>query len=153
MRFLGVDVGEVRIGTALSDPLCMFASPLEVIWRQRIDPIERLLELIRTHQVQRVVVGHPLRLSGEVGPAALRVEAFAKQLQPLCAAPLLLWDERLTTAQAERMMIGQNVQRRDRRLSIDKVAAALILQSYLDAQPRLPVADARFDSQDPRGCF
>ena len=133
-RILGIDVGTVRIGTALSDPFGRFASPLEVIWRRQVDPMLRLATLVREHAVQTLVVGHPLRLDGTQGPAAQQVQRFAAALQQLCAQPVVLWDERLSTAEAERMLVAHHVRRATRRQKIDKVAAALILQSYLDAQ-------------------
>ncbi len=134
-RALGIDVGSVRVGVALADPLGMFASPLEVIDRRRVEPMARLAALVQLHAVDRVVVGHPLRLQGDAGPAVAAVQAFVAQLRPHLAeqVQIIAWDERLSTAQAQRAMIDQGVRRQQRRLGIDKVAAALILQSYLDA--------------------
>ena len=133
-RLLGLDVGSVRIGVALSDPLGVIATPLEVIDRRRQDPLTRIVALVEEHEVHRLVVGQPLRLSGEVGPAAESVQVFVDQLAARLSVPIELWDERLTTAQAEREMIADGVRRKKRRQNIDRVAAALILQSYLDAQ-------------------
>jgi len=134
IRILGLDVGSVRVGVALSDPLGMTAQPLEVIQRRKVDAFARIAELVAEHEVQRVVVGNPLRLDGDVGPAAEAIGAFIEALRERLEVPVEAWDERLSTAQAERAMIGGGVRREDRRQSIDKVAAALILQSYLDAQ-------------------
>lgn len=128
---LGLDLGDVRVGVALSDPLGMTAQPLEVIERYRL--LERVRELVAEYEVTRVVVGYPLKLDGKQGQAAVSAKAAAKELQEALSVPVQLWDERLTTAAAQRMLIGANVRREKRKQSVDKVAAALILQSYLDA--------------------
>lgn len=135
IRILGLDVGSVRIGVALSDPLGMTAQPLEVIERRRVDAVARVAELVREHEVQRIVVGQPLRLSGEAAQATESIAAFVEALRKVITVPIELWDERLSTAQAERVMIAGGARREERRKNIDKVAAALILQSYLDARP------------------
>lgn len=134
IRILGLDVGSVRVGVALSDPLGVTAQPLEVIDRRQKDPWERIAELVEEHGVERVVVGRPLRLGGEEGPAVAAVNEFIEKLSSSVQVPIDTWDERLTTAQAERIMIEGGVRRKKRRQSIDRVAAALILQSYLDAR-------------------
>jgi putative Holliday junction resolvase len=133
-RLLGLDVGSVRVGVALSCPLGMFASPVEVIDRRQTSPFVRLVELIAEHGVRSLVVGRPTRLNGERGPAVIAIEAFVQELQQHTAVPVIWWDERLSTAQAQRTLIAHNVRRNKRRETIDKVAAALILQSYMDAQ-------------------
>lgn len=134
IRILGLDVGSVRVGVALSDPLGMTAQPLEVINRREQDPWDRIAALVEEHDVERVVVGQPLRLEGDEGPAVAAVNEFIAKLTERIEVPIETWDERLTTAQAERMMIEGGVRRKKRRQSIDRVAAALILQSYLDAR-------------------
>ncbi len=133
-RLLGLDIGSVRIGVALSDPLGITAAPLEVIDRRRQEPLARIVALIAEHEVSGIVVGQPLRLDGEAGPAVEGVQAFVAELAARVSVPIALWDERLTTAQAEREMIADGVRRQKRRQSIDRVAAALILQSYLDSR-------------------
>ena len=133
-RILGIDVGTVRVGVALSDPLGMTAQPFEVIQRKRSDPFERIAELVREHGVGCVVVGYPLRLDGTVGPAAQAIDAFVAELAKKIEIPIELWDERLTTVAAERQMIAGGARREKRKKTIDMVAAALILQSYLDAK-------------------
>jgi len=133
VRILGLDVGTVRVGVALSDPLGITAQPLEVIDRRRTDAAARVAALVGEHAVERVVVGQPLLLSGRAGEAVAQVEAFVNMLAPLCGVPIERWDERMTSAQAERLMIEGGTRREARRQNIDKVAAALILQSYLDA--------------------
>lgn len=135
IRILGIDVGSVRVGIALSDPLGITAQPLEVIDRRRQDPLQRIAALVQEHEVQRIVVGRPLRLDGGAGPAVAQSEEFVASLAKVLGegVPISWWDERLTTRVAERAMIQDGVRRENRRQSIDKVAAALILQSYLDA--------------------
>jgi putative holliday junction resolvase len=134
IRILGLDVGTVRIGVALSDPLGMTAQPLAVIERKRENPYTAVQKLVEEHEVQRVVVGQPLQLDGKEGQAAQAVSAFVEQLRKHVTVPIELWDERMTTAAAQRMMIGGGARRDERKQNIDKVAAALILQSYLDAR-------------------
>jgi putative Holliday junction resolvase len=134
MRVLGLDLGERRIGVALSDPNGWLATPLTVLSRgSREDDFSAILALIEQHQVDRVIVGYPRSLDGTVGPQARRVEKYAAQLRTRLQVPLILWDERLSTAHAERLIheAGKRVQRE----RIDAAAAALILQSYLDAGP------------------
>ncbi len=133
IRILGLDVGTVRVGVALSDPLGMTAQPLEVIERRKVDPFARLAALVAEHEVQRVVVGQPLTLSGEAGLAVKTVDAFVGELSKRVTVPIVRWDERMTTAAAERAMIAGGARRETRKQNIDKLAAALLLQSYLDA--------------------
>jgi putative Holliday junction resolvase len=134
IRILGLDVGTVRVGVAISDPLGMTAQPLEVIDRRKTDLIGRILELVSEHEVQQIVVGKPLQLDGKEGLAVGAVDALVRNLAQRAEVPIEMWDERLSTAQAERAMIDGGVRRQERRQKIDKVAAALILQSYLDAR-------------------
>ena len=142
-RFLGLDLGEVRIGLALSDLLGITAQPLKTL--QRVGPrkdLRTLAALAREHDVATVVIGLPLLLSGEEGTKALEAREFAENLgRYLQGARIELWDERLTTVQAERGMIEGNARRRKRRESLDSLAAALILQSYLDSRTGRPGDD------------
>jgi putative Holliday junction resolvase len=133
MRILALDVGEQRTGVALSDPLGVLASPLTVLTGStREAELKAVEQLIRKHQVGKVIVGYPRSLSGAIGPQAERVDDYAEQLRAHLQVPVILWDERLSTAQAERLIheTGRSVQRE----RIDAAAAAVILQSYLDAQ-------------------
>lgn len=134
IRILGLDVGSVRVCVALSDPLGMTAQPLEVINRRKQNPWERIAALVREHGAERVVVGNPLRLAGDQGPAVVAGREFTEELAQHISVPIESWDERLSTAQAERAMIEGGARRKKRRQSIDRVAAALVLQSYLDAR-------------------
>ena len=130
-------MGSVRIGVALSDPTGSFAQPFEVVHRHKTDPFTRIAELVDAYEVASIVVGRPLQLNGRAGLAVDAVETFVASLRKQVQVPLVWWDERLTTAAAERAMIEGGVRRQDRRQSIDKVAAALILQGYLDARPAM----------------
>lgn len=135
-RTLGIDFGEVRIGLALSDPLGLTAQPLATL--DSVGPRKsrnRIAELVAAHEVGRVVVGFPLLLSGEEGDRAIATREWAERLERrLQRVPVTLWDERLTSVQAERTMIAGDVRRGKRRERVDALAAVLILQSYLDAQ-------------------
>ncbi len=133
MRALGIDVGTRRIGVALSDPTGLIAQSLTVIprrsWAQVLNAVG---ELSRRHRVECVVVGLPLRLNGTEGDAAAEARRFAGRLRGAVSVPVVLQDERLSTAEAERTMLEADVGRTARRARRDAVAAALILQRYLD---------------------
>lgn len=132
-RILALDVGSVRVGVAMSDPLGITAQPLEVIERKKNSPFQRVKELVEEHEVTCVLIGRPLTMSGEAGLAVQAIEAFAEDLRKKVSVPLVMWDERLTTKEAERMMIQSGARRETRKANIDKIAAAILLQSYLDA--------------------
>jgi putative Holliday junction resolvase len=135
-RILGLDLGDARIGLALSDPLGITAQPAGKIDSGGTTAnLRRIRAFIAEHQVVEVVVGLPLHLSGESGARAERAREFARRLgSALPGVSVEMWDERLTTAEAERAMISGNVRRRRRREMIDTLSAVLILQSYLDAR-------------------
>ncbi len=135
-RALGIDPGTVRIGLALSDLLGITAQPLEYLERvgSRRD-LNNISERVRQHEVQTVVIGLPLTLAGEEGEAARASREMAEGLgRRLPGVRIELWDERLSTVQAERTMVTGKVRRAKRRQRVDSLAAALILQSWLDAQ-------------------
>ncbi len=135
MRILGLDVGDKRIGVAVSDPLGMTAQGVTVIRRE--DPerdLERLGRLARELGVGQVVVGLPRRTDGTLGTEARVVGDFAARLERVLGIPVVLWDERFTSAAAEKLLVSADVRRARRRRVIDKVAAALILQNYLEAR-------------------
>lgn len=134
IRILGLDLGTVRVGAALSDPLGLTAQPLEVIPRHAME--KRVVELVDEHGVQRIIVGLPLKLDGSKGQAAQDAKAAVTRLRTLVTIPVEMWDERLTSAQANRMLISADVSRDKRKKSVDKLAASLILQAYLDAHPK-----------------
>ena len=134
MRTLALDVGDRRVGVAVSDPLGMWARPLTVILRRsREEDYRAIAGLVEEYEVERVVVGHPLHMSGEVGAQARRVERYAAGLAEYLSVPVVLWDERLSTAEAEQVLREKGELSRRSRSRIDAVAAAVILQSYLDA--------------------
>ena len=134
-RVLALDLGAARIGLALSDPLGITAQPLETL--VRVGPkkdLREIVEQIERHGVSRVVVGLPLLLSGDEGKQAAEAREFAERLRRRVGRiPVVLWDERLTTVQAERTLIEGKMRRKKRKASVDCLAAVLILQSYLDA--------------------
>lgn len=133
-RLVALDLGEVRVGVAVSDPLGLTASPAGWFPRRGgARDLESVRRLVAEHEAVGVVVGHPLLLSGVEGDKAKESEAFAERLRAGIEVPVVLWDERLTTVQAERAMIEGGVRREKRRGAVDAVAAAILLQSYLDA--------------------
>lgn len=134
MRILALDHGTVRIGVALSDELKMIASPLEFIPAEPFaDALTRLKDLIREKEVELIVVGMPRNMDGSYGPAAEKVRAFVAALKESITVPIRTWDERLTSTQANRMLIQGGVRREKRKEKVDGMAAAIFLQSYLDA--------------------
>ncbi|MBI5775651.1 MAG: Holliday junction resolvase RuvX [Verrucomicrobia bacterium] len=133
MRILALDHGTKRIGVAVSDDLKMIAQPLEFIPAEPFgDFLERLKQILREKEVELILLGMPRNMDGSYGPAALKVQEFAAVLGGAVAVPIKLWDERLTSAQANRLLIEGNVRRADRKEKVDKMAAAILLQSYLD---------------------
>ena len=134
-RVLALDLGTVRVGLALSDPLRITGQPMGRIPRSRLRrDLCALTDLIREHHVAVIVVGHPLLMSGVSGERAQDAEAFVARLRGEVACDVVLWDERLTSVQAERALLEGNVSRKNRRNVVDAAAAALLLQSWLDAQ-------------------
>lgn len=133
MRALGIDVGTRRVGVAVSDPTGTIAQGLTVLPRTSWTAVlARVRALVAELGVERVVVGLPLRMDGSEGPAAAQARAFAGRLRAELQVPVVMQDERLSTAEAERTMISGDASRRHRRERRDAVAAALILQQYLD---------------------
>jgi putative Holliday junction resolvase len=130
---LGLDVGDVRIGVAISDEIGFAAHPLCTITRKnRKTDLAVICDLINTHQVDAVVIGLPLMLSGEIGIQAEKVQKFANRLKQEARIPIHLWDERLTTVEAEDILRDAGKPRKKRRQVIDQVAAVLILDEYLN---------------------
>src|SRR5437879_4476665 len=133
MRILALDHGSKRIGVALSDELKMIAQPLEFIPAQPFgDCVTRLRELLDEKEVELILVGLPRNMDGTYGVAAVKVEEFVDALKSEIPVPIKTWDERLTSAQANRSLIEANVRRQKRKQKVDAMAAALLLQSYLD---------------------
>jgi putative Holliday junction resolvase len=132
-RLIGLDLGTKTIGLALSDVTRMIASPLETIARKKFTiDVKALKTHIATHEIRGLVLGLPRNLDGSEGPRAQSSRAFARNLNKLIALPILLWDERLTTAAVERLLIEADSSRRRRSQVVDKMAANLILQGALD---------------------
>lgn len=134
MRIMGIDIGERRIGVAVSDPLGLTAQAVEVIDRLAVEPLGRLKELAGRYQAEQVVFGLPRRTDGTLGGAAEKAAAFAREVGAILALPVVPWDERFTTREAERVLISADVRRAKRRQVVDKLAAVLILQGYLDCR-------------------
>lgn len=135
MRVLGLDPGSKRVGVALSDELGMIAQPLEYIPAEPFEEfVVALLKLIAERGVDSIIVGMPRNMDGSYGPAAEKSKALVAKLRERTEVPIRTWDERLTTAQANRVLIAGNVSRKKRKEKVDKMAAAILLQSYLDAQ-------------------
>jgi putative holliday junction resolvase len=133
MRYLGLDVGDVRIGVALSDETATLATGLPTL--KRVGPrkdVKAIAALVRERVVGEVVVGMPRRLDGTLGPQAEKVTAFMDDLRASVRVPLTAWDERFTSVMATQALIEGGVSRRDRRDVVDQVSAVLILQNYLD---------------------
>jgi putative Holliday junction resolvase len=130
---MALDIGEKRVGVAVSDETGTIATPRDPILRRNLaQDLARIRSLGEELHVQRIVVGWPISLNGTVGPQAQRVEAFVERLRQALAWPVDLVDERFTTREAERILVDQNVRRRRRRDLVDGLAAAGILKTYLD---------------------
>jgi putative Holliday junction resolvase len=145
VRVLGLDVGDVRIGVALSDETATLATGLDTLVRRgpRQD-VKAVAGLARRHEAAEVVVGLPRRLDGSLGPQAEKVTAFIEELGRSVRVPVVAWDERFTTVIAERTLAEAGASRKVRKASVDKVSAVLILQSYLDSRK---TADARIEDK------
>ncbi|MEE8469734.1 MAG: Holliday junction resolvase RuvX [Dehalococcoidia bacterium] len=137
MRVLCLDMGERRIGVALSDPGGIIASALTVIERKSEDiTLEDIISLAQEHGVERIVVGMPRSLDGTLGKQARGVEAFVESLKERTELPVVTWDERMSTVAAKRMLAEAGVKRAKMKNRIDSMAAAFILQGYLDRKDR-----------------
>jgi len=135
MRILGIDYGTKRLGLALSDEDEILASPLSVrAGTTNTDDIRFLASLVRGRKVQEIVLGLPLNMDGSRGEMAREVQEFAAELRSGCNVPVILFDERLTTSEAERVLIQADISRKKRKNLRDGLAAVLILQAYLDSQ-------------------
>lgn len=137
MRILGLDFGSKTVGVAVSDPLGLTAQGLETITRKQENKLRRTLarleELVREYEVEKIVLGFPKHMNNDVGERAERTLEFKEMLEKRTGVLVELWDERLTTVSAERVLIESQVRREDRKQYIDKIAAVFILQGYLDS--------------------
>jgi putative holliday junction resolvase len=136
MRILALDHGTRRIGVAVSDEMKMIASPMEYIPAEPFDKvIERIQQILRDKEVELILIGMPRNMDGTYGPASQKVKDFITALQPHITTPIKTWDERLTSVMANRALLQGNVRRDQRKEKVDMMAAAILLQSYLDSRP------------------
>lgn len=136
MRILGLDYGSRRIGVALCDELGMAARGVATLVRKnREADLAAIATLVARHGVERIVVGYPLRLDGSEGIQCEKVNGFIRRLEARFSLPVVRWDETLSTKEAEELLRDRGVRAEKRRAEVDRVAAALILQGYLDALP------------------
>ena len=134
-RLMGLDVGDRRIGVAVSDPLGLTAQPvLTLVRANRRQDLRSLMRLIRKYCCREIVVGNPLYMSGDQSPQAAKAQAFAEMLGKESGLPVHLWDERLTTTEAHRHLHAAGMAGSEHRSVVDQVAAVLILQGFLDAR-------------------
>ena len=136
-RLVAIDLGEVRIGIAVSDPGQVVASPMETLYvpRDQFEPaLEALVDAVARHEAAGIVVGNPRRLDGREGAAAARARRFAEALTRRTGLPAALVDERFSTVEAERILIDDDVSRAGRKDSVDRVAASVLLQTVLEQQ-------------------
>ena len=137
MRIIGLDYGSRTVGVAVSDPLLVTAQAVETITRNEENKLRKTLarieELCREYEADRIVLGYPKNMNNTVGDRASKSEEFREMLVRRCNIPVILWDERLTTVEAQRVLMESGVRRENRKQVIDKIAAVFILQSYLDS--------------------
>ena len=137
MRILALDVGEKNIGVAISDELGWTAQGLPTLRRQTKDRDTcAIANIVEEKCVTRIVVGMPISLDGSLGKKAREVASFVEDLKRRLRLPIKVWDERITSVQAERLMLEADLSRKKRKKKIDQLSAQLILQSYLDAESR-----------------
>lgn len=136
MRIMGLDFGSVTVGVAISDALGITAQGIETITRAEENKLRRTLarieQLIAEYQVEKIVLGYPKNMNNTIGERAEKTEVFKTKLEARTGLPVILWDERLTTVEAMETLKEAGVRREDRKKYVDKIAATLILQGYLD---------------------
>ena len=139
MRIMGLDYGSKTVGVAVSDSLGLTAQALETITREDENKLRktcaRIEELIREYEIETIVLGYPKNMNNTLGDRVEKTESFKAMLERRTGLSVVLWDERLTTVQSERILQESGVRRENRKAVIDKVAAGLILQGYLDSLP------------------
>jgi len=134
MRILALDHGTKRVGVAVSDEMKIIAQPLEYIPAEPFAALlARLRKILREKEVELILLGLPRNMDGSYGPAAVKVQEFVARLKAGVSVPIKTWDERLTSKQANRHLIQGGVRRDQRKEKVDKTAAAILLQSYLDS--------------------
>ncbi|WP_077214068.1 Holliday junction resolvase RuvX [Bacillus dakarensis] len=137
MRIMGLDVGSKTVGVAVSDEMGWTAQGLETIRineEQNVFGFEQIGKIIKEYDVSKVVVGLPKNMNGSIGPRGEASQVYGQELEKLYEVPVIYWDERLTTMAAERVLLQADVSRKKRKKVIDKMAAVMILQGYLDSQ-------------------
>jgi putative Holliday junction resolvase len=132
-KALGIDLGEARVGVAISDDLGMLAHPLETIPARSIDYLERIVSIAAERQVESIIVGMPRNMDGSYGPAATKAREFIEKLKSQTSCRVISWDERLTTVSAQRSLHEAGRNTKKQRPVIDQVAAQIILQGWLDS--------------------
>ena len=134
LKIMGLDPGSKRVGVAVSDELGLIASSLTTLtWRRAEELVAEICRLARELGVERIVVGLPIRMDGSHGPEAVQAETLARDLETALRLPVVTWDERFSTQAVERVLIEADLSRKKRKTVRDKVAAAYILQGYLDS--------------------
>lgn len=134
-RILGIDYGDKRCGIALSDPMQIIASAHDVIANTGMDNVVKaVVDICRDREVERIVIGWPMNMDGSVGASAQKVTTFVEKLAPVAGMEIVRWDERMTTQTAEAALIEAGTRREKRKGVIDKVAAQVLLQHYLDSR-------------------
>lgn len=135
MKIMGLDYGEARIGVAVSDALGMIATPLDTICEKNRDAqLEKTIKVAKENRVEKIVVGYPKHMDGTIGHRAQYTEEFAKDLSQNLGVPYELWDERLSSTEAHRILEEGGVSGKKRKTKVDKIAAVIILQGYLDSR-------------------
>ncbi len=133
-RILCLDMGQRHIGVAISDEMKFIAQGFITIERDKnCQWMEKIKETVHQKEIEEIVVGYPIKMSGDIGASAKEVEEITEKLRVLTEIPVVLWDERLSTIQAERVLLDGNVRRKKRKKVIDQMAAVIILQAYLDS--------------------
>ena len=152
MRIMGLDYGSVTVGVAISDELLFTAQGIEVIRRKDENKLRqtcaRIEELIKEYGVERIVLGYPKNMNDTEGDRCAKSEAFAAMLERRTGLPVILWDERLTTVAAHKMMIEAGVRREKRAKVVDQVAATFILQGYLDSLSMGQSSEPEVETED-----
>ena len=138
MRIMGLDFGSKTVGVAISDSLLVIAQPLEIVRRKEANKLRQTLarieELIVEYEVEELVLGLPLNMNDTEGERVVLTREFKEKLERRTGLPVVMWDERLTTVEADNVMMEAGIRRENRKEYVDKIAAALILQSYLDSR-------------------
>ena len=138
MRIIGLDYGTKTVGVAVSDALMITAQPLETIERKSANKLRQTLarieSIIEEYQAERIVLGYPKNMNNTIGERAEATEQFKEDLERRTGLEVILWDERLSTVEAERILMDTGVRRENRKQYVDKMAAAVTLQNYLDSQ-------------------